>query len=166
MWWAPLVFQTQCTSASCLVHTPHFSTHACHENYHIYLKYFSFMIRCNLIRILNKKKVIFIQLQESPILPFCLLLLCRYSRGVIGVWKTMRWNLFEYKESNFNAKNGSTILHFLTVMAEGADPPSLYGQTDRNRPYFFDDFPYLIWRIFPLIFSFTYLVNTPLFFEG
>ena len=56
----------------------------------------------------------------------------------------MKNNLFEYKESNFNAKNGSTILHFLTVMAEGADPPSLYGQTDRNRPYFFDDFPYLI----------------------
>ena len=35
-------------------------------------------------------------------------------------------------------KNGSKFLHLLTVKAEVADPPSLYGQPDR---FFFYGFP-------------------------
>ena len=51
----------------------------------------SLMILCVLKQIFHKKKVIFIQLLGSPILPFCLLLLChkiveeRYSGGVKGM---------------------------------------------------------------------------------
>ena len=49
------------------------------------------MILCVLKQILHRKKVIFIQLLESQILPFCLLLLCHkmvgkwYSGGVKGI---------------------------------------------------------------------------------
>ena len=88
------------------------------------------MILCVLKQILHRKKVIFIQLQVSPILPYCLLLLCHkivkkryYSRGI----RDMKKCIFEaplneircvlgIKESKFNGKNRSKFeqsAHFL-----------------------------------------------------
>ena len=44
--------------------------------------------------------------------------------------------VLKIKESNFNAKKGSTCSHLLTVRAKGADPAPSYGQPDRNKTVF------------------------------
>ena len=71
---ALLVFQTQCTSASCLVHTPHSSCVSCIFPYFFALFPLDYDYICSET---DFTQVIFIQLQESPILPFWLLLLCQ-----------------------------------------------------------------------------------------
>ena len=38
-------------------------------------------------------------------------------------------------------KIGPKFSHLLTVRAKGADPPPSYGQPDRKKTVFFDDFP-------------------------
>ena len=84
-WWfrhsvpLPLVWST--------LHTPH----VCHENFHIFWNTYIRVLK----RSLNRKKVIFIQLQESPILPFCLLLPCQkwWDSGMAEAWRAKKMHL-------------------------------------------------------------------------
>ena len=102
-------------------------------------------------QILQKKKVIFIQLLESTILPYCLLLLChkmirqRYSGSVKGM--KIEKCIFEtphneikcissIKESNFNEK-----MDCLWSGLRGLTPPH-HGQPDRKMSVCFYAFPY------------------------
>ena len=57
-------------------------------------------------------------------------------RGVLK--NTMKTWVMSMKESNFNEKNGSKFSHLLTVRADGADPPTPYGQADHKISVFYD----------------------------
>ena len=83
------------------------------------------MIICVLKQILHKK-VIFNQILESPILPYCLLLLChkmvgwQYSKGS-AQWDKM---CFEYHIVIFHRKKWVKIFTFAYSQGRGGWPPT------------------------------------------